>query len=369
MEDYIVETDSYLCFDGIKKTCQINQKNKHLVNRSHTNEEFFYLWVFVTENCNCNCNYCKQNELRKLSKSAMTEDTLKYLLDECIKIYNKNIVKRFRINLSGGEPFLAFDMFKDVIPYYKNTYPDIFQFVSTTNGTIITGEIIHWIKENLDGVISVSMDDTEFSKPINGISSSDTQIENILWLNGEGISVRSISVFDKQKSMMPMAEFAVENFTHWRILSKKPFVHTKDTLVAMLKPIVHFMFENNKYTAGWFDFNSWDLWDKNAEPRRGYCMCGKNMLSILPNAEVIPTNGELMIPLGKFSADFSSFLKHPLNTIVSKRYRADFCNDCELKDSCGGICEVCQPFLEKMKEHCEAVKELFKYTQTLGGTT
>jgi uncharacterized protein len=357
MENFYKKTGSHLYFDCLEKI-SLNQNLSSDKNRKYIYDKFD-LWIFMTQNCNCSCEYCKQNYLK--SNITMSEDTLKYILDECVKIHNKNIVKQFTINLSGGEPFLAFDMFKDIIPYYKNKYPRIFRFTSVTNGTIITDEIINWIKVNLDNSICISMDDVVFSKPKNGISSSDIQIDSIFKLNREGVRVSSISVFDKQKSMMPMAEFAVNNFIHWRILLVKPYNHTKDEILNMAKPVLKYVFEHNKHNI-WFDFDGWDLWNKK---RKSGCTCGWTFFGILPDTEVLPNNGELMIKLGKFNSDLLSFINHPNNTMFRERHRPEMCNDCELNNECESACKACHPFLEKMKERCDALKELFEYVQTL----
>jgi uncharacterized protein len=362
MEDYYLKTGSHLYFDCTENILLNKNKDYSSDKTRKYIYDCFDLWIFMTQNCNCNCEYCKQKELKK-SENTMTEDTLKYILDECIKIHNEDIVKQFKLNLSGGEPFLAFDMFKDIIPYYKRKYPQILKFMSVTNGTIITDEIITWIKTNLNSSICISMDDIEFSKPINGISSSNIQIENILWLNKEKIKISSISVFDKQKSMMPMVEFAIENFIHWRILLSKPYTHTKDKIIDMAKPVLNFIYEHNKY-KDWFDFDGWDLWNRK---RMAGCSCGRTFLGILPDTETMPNNGEQMIKLGKFNSNLLSFINHPLNTIFREKYKPEICNDCELNKDCDGACKACHPFPEKMKERCDALKELFEYVQTLRG--
>jgi uncharacterized protein len=357
VEDYYKKNGVHFYFDCLDKVL-LNKKLSSDRDGKYTYNKFD-LWIFTSLRCNCGCEYCKQNHLR--STAVMTEDTLKYILDECIKIHNKNIVKQFKINLSGGEPFLVFDMFKDVIPYYKNKYPEIFYFVSVTNGTIITDEIINWIKVNLDNSICVSIDDVKFSKPINGISSSDIQIDNILKLNKEGVCVSSISVFDKQESMMPMAEFAINNFCHWRILLVKPYSHTRDEILNIAKPILKYVFKHNKHKI-WFDFDGWNLWSKK---RIAGCVCGRSFLGILPNTDVMPNNGEIPVKLGKFNSDLMSLINHPLNTLFKENSRPEMCDNCELCGECDYGCKACHSFPEKMKERCDALKELFQYVQTL----
>jgi uncharacterized protein len=323
------------------------------------NFNMFDFWVFTTTGCNCNCEYCKQSKLDKYE--VMTEDNLKYILDECIKIYNDRIVRKFKINLSGGEPLLVFDMFKDITYYYKKKYPKIFHFTSVSNGTIITNEIIKWIKEVLDNHFCISIDDTTFSKPINGFSSSELQIENILRLKQEKIRVSALSVLNKQSSMLNLAKFAIENFIHWRILPVKPYYHTKEQVINILKPVLDLLSKHNK-NADWFDFDGWDLWNKK---RLAGCVCGKTFLGILSDLEVIPNNGEIILKLGKFNSDLSSFLNHSDNIKFLNYKKPKMCYDCEIKETCDGACKICHTNIEGLKARCDSLKELMKYVESL----
>jgi sulfatase maturation enzyme AslB (radical SAM superfamily) len=235
----------------------------------------------------------------------MTEENFKYILEECIKAHNNGIVKQFFLEISGGEPFLAFNMFSKVIPYYKEKYPEIFKFSTATNITIINNEIVEWIKKYFEGRLCVSVDSLKFSKPINGLSSSNLQIENIKKLRKAGIRVSCISVFDSQeeKEMVSMAEFAVENFSHWRILLAKPIKHTKEQILKMAKPVIQYLYKHNYYSpenSKNFDFEGWDLYN---ERNVAGCPCGRKLLGIMPDLEVIPGNGEEVINLGKFNSD------------------------------------------------------------------
>jgi uncharacterized protein len=330
------------------------------INQNHYMYSSFFLWVFVTRHCNCTCEYCKQGKPSEY-KDYMTEENFRYVLDECVKMHEKKYVDRFSLEISGGEPFLAFDMFKKVVPEYKEKYPNIFHFCSATNGTIINDEIIQWIKKYYNGGICFSIDDLKYSKPMNGISNSKLQLENIKHLQNNGIGVAVISVFDSQESMIPMAEFAINNFTHWRILLAKPTKHTKDEILNMAKPVLEYLYKHNKHNK-WFDFDGWDLWNKK---NVAGCPCGRKLLGIMPDLETIPGNGECIIPLGKFSSDLLGIIGNPNNTYYRTDCRPDICKNCEIKNECDGGCRASHPYPEKMKERCNALKELFEYVQTL----
>jgi sulfatase maturation enzyme AslB (radical SAM superfamily) len=319
----------------------------------------FFLWVFVTRQCNRNCEYCKQGS-PIFEHDYMTEENLRYVLDECVKIHENKIVNNYSLEVSGGEPFLAFNMFSKVIPDYKK-YP-FFHFASATNGTIVNDQIIQYIKNAYNGNISVSMDDIVFSKPLNGISSSKLQLKNIKKLKEAGIKVACISVFDNQESMMPMAEYATENFCHWRILLAKPAKHNKKQILTMAKPVLKYLFDKQMHSPKFFDFDSWDLWNKK---NVAGCPCGRRLLGILPNLEVTSSNEFNSPKLGKFNADLFSLLENPANCYYKNDCRPTVCNNCIIKKECDGGCRLSHSNPIMLKERCDALKELMNYVWEL----
>jgi radical SAM protein with 4Fe4S-binding SPASM domain len=351
-------------FFGDEELAPVTSRNGQFIAELDRNYMFdkYQLWIFMTTRCNCNCQYCKQdNELSPVQD--MTEDNLRYIFDQCVEAYNKGIVKYFNINLSGGEPFLMFNMYSNIVSQYRKCYPNLFSFSSSTNGTLIDDEKIDWIKNNLSGGV-FSFDSLDFSKPINSISSSNLQIDIITKLNEAGIKPQSICVYDKQSvdEMLKLAEFAVDHFGQWRTLLATPVHHTKEQILQIIKPVVKYLYERNHYSSKYFDFEGWDLWNKKSISG---CPCGRTFLSILPDLQVSPANGENDITIGKFSWNIPELLNHPLNRYYRDDVRPDICKDCELKDECDGSCRLNHGNPEMLKERCEAIKELFVYTQEL----
>jgi radical SAM protein with 4Fe4S-binding SPASM domain len=360
--------NEYKEFFGDKELIPVKE---NALNRNYMFSTF-NLWLFMTTRCNCNCEYCKQGgqpELRSASfnkdnlNTDMTRENLKYIFDECVKSHEKCIVKQFHFNLSGGEPFLVFDMFSEVISNYKKKYPKLFSFSSSTNGILLDEKKIEWIKNNYTGGL-FSMDSLTSSKPINRVSSSNIQIKNAKKLKEAKCNFLCLSVFDKQTidEMLTMAEFAINNFKWWRILLATPIHHTKDQILNMAKPVLKYLYEHDFYSPDQFDFDTWDLW--NRKQTTG-CPCGRSFLGILPNLEVSPTNGENLITLGKFSWNIPEFINKPENTYYRENFRPEICQCCELKDKCDGSCRANHKNPEMLKERCDSIKELFEYVQTL----
>ena len=115
------------------------------------------IMLLLTENCNLNCLYCYEHEK---SNKEMSFSIAKNILDDNLKnISNNNII----IELFGGEAFLNFNLIKKIYVYLKESYSHLdIKYETTTNGTVVHGEIKKWLYEHRnDFFISVSLDGNE----------------------------------------------------------------------------------------------------------------------------------------------------------------------------------------------------------------
>lgn len=98
--------------------------------------------VHIIKKCNMLCVYCYEED----KTSEYTWDEVKALLDNIVK-YNKD--KEFEIEYLGGEPLLAFDIIKQATEYLENIPSiNVAGYMITTNGTILTDDIIKWLQDN-----------------------------------------------------------------------------------------------------------------------------------------------------------------------------------------------------------------------------
>lgn len=131
----------------------------------------------VTDACNNACPYCFATE----SKNFMTLDTaiaaVEYIKKNCGEGQIPTII------FFGGEPMLNYEgVVKPLIEKYKNNC----NWSITTNGTLLTEEVIDFFAENNVGVL-LSMDGIkevqDEARPMkNGKSSFDAIMENIHYL-------------------------------------------------------------------------------------------------------------------------------------------------------------------------------------------
>jgi uncharacterized protein len=116
-----------------------------------------YVMLTVTHHCNLNCVYCYEHHKSKktMSLSVAQEALLRHFGMSCPH-------NEFQIDFFGGEPFLEFDLIKDICNWmWNNRWPKPYFFFATSNGTLIHGETQSWLTKNRDKfVIGLSLDGT-----------------------------------------------------------------------------------------------------------------------------------------------------------------------------------------------------------------
>lgn len=143
--------------------------------------------IHVTKECNMNCMYCYEQD--KLS--AYNWEDIEALIDSIIADNTAGDV--YSIEFLGGEPLLEFEYVKDTIARFKEKDPDhVDNYVITTNGTILTDDIITLLKENKNVYFCASIDGTSVMNQLRtltatGENSYDRVMNNISRLLSEGL--------------------------------------------------------------------------------------------------------------------------------------------------------------------------------------
>lgn len=154
----------------------------------------------------------------------MTFEVAKKAIDEYIQLYNGKLefgyMNKPAIAFFGGEPFLKFDIIKQVIDYCDRMEYDI-TYMCTTNGTIMTEEIINYIV-NHDFTITFSLDGYKEQHDRNRIymdkkGSFEVIYSNILRLQkykkkrNIKQSISFSCTFDDYSDLIKITEFYKEN--------------------------------------------------------------------------------------------------------------------------------------------------------------
>lgn len=104
----------------------------------------------LTRDCNFRCSYCcysgKYDGARSHSSVAMTKSTI----DEAIHFIANARVKDKGLNIVfyGGEPLLRFNLIQYFLKKGTNVFPDDTSYSISTNGSLLSDEIISWVVEN-----------------------------------------------------------------------------------------------------------------------------------------------------------------------------------------------------------------------------
>lgn len=114
--------------------------------------------LLVTEDCNLRCLYCYEHHK---NGKKMTFETAKAILDSSLKDAPKNVP--IVIEVFGGEAFANFPLIKEIDEYIAENYGDLdIRYETTTNGTLVHGEIKEWLYARREKFfMALSLDGTE----------------------------------------------------------------------------------------------------------------------------------------------------------------------------------------------------------------
>ena len=137
--------------------------------------------IYLTDDCNMKCNYCYEGNEK--NKSVLSEDRLKTVLQYIID--NNPVNDPIDLVFLGGEPLLNPKMMVKAIEIINTKYADckdLFHYSITTNGTLLTRDIIDFLIEN-SFQISISVDGDEETHNLNRKSKNGKSVFPIVMKN------------------------------------------------------------------------------------------------------------------------------------------------------------------------------------------
>lgn len=116
---------------------------------------FYELCLIPTERCNLSCRYCFVD---KAKAKSMTFSTACEQIDMMMNAPED--FAGYEVSFMGGEPFLKFDLIRDIIDYACNKYGENrIHFSAVTNGTLVHDDIQDWIRDNQHKIhVTLSID-------------------------------------------------------------------------------------------------------------------------------------------------------------------------------------------------------------------
>ena len=109
------------------------------------------LFIEITSRCNARCEHCGSSCGDFIPKDEISADELKKTLLDISQHYNANEIL---LNITGGEPLIRKDLFE--IMDYANKLG--FRWGMTSNGMLITDEILEKMNQTNMETISISLD-------------------------------------------------------------------------------------------------------------------------------------------------------------------------------------------------------------------
>lgn len=127
--------------------------------------------IYITTNVTCNlrCIYCYED------KSSCEIFDVEKTKQQLVRQLSEKSGGSTLINLHGGEPFLVFDRIRELCEWlWEQEVQEPYLFFTTTNGTLVHGEIQEWLTRNKDRFIAgLSLDGTREMQNMNRSNSFD----------------------------------------------------------------------------------------------------------------------------------------------------------------------------------------------------
>ena len=233
----VTAEDISLCLDDIRaleaagKLFTEDKYESLAYNYKNNSKVVKALCLHVAHTCNLNCSYCFASQGKYHGDRAlMSFEVGKQAFD--FLIANSGTRRNLEVDFFGGEPSLNFDVVKQLVEYARSIegkYNKNFRFTYTTNGMILTDEMMEFINKEMHNVV-LSLDgrrevNDHFRRDYTGKGSYDTIVPNFKRLvesrNNQGYYVRGTYTHNNVDFTNDIIHMADLGFTE---LSMEPVV-------------------------------------------------------------------------------------------------------------------------------------------------
>ena len=164
-----------------------------------------YLSITITEVCNMRCKYCTysggfEGHRVHSGRSMSLENGMKIL--DWFYRHSEN-VNPVRLGFYGGEVLSNLQVLKGLTEYAKNKFGDKLKEVFfTTNGTLLTKDVIEWIAQNPKLKVSITLNGSSETHDRNRILASGSPSHRLILANIESLARRMGDSFPSQISFL-----------------------------------------------------------------------------------------------------------------------------------------------------------------------
>ena len=362
----VTREDILLCLDDIRSLEEVGKlysedKYESLAyNYKNNSKVVKALCLHVAHTCNLNCSYCFASQGKYHGDRAlMSFEVGKQAFD--FLIANSGTRRNLEVDFFGGEPSLNFDVVKQLVEYARSIegkYNKNFRFTYTTNGMILTDEMMEFINKEMHNVV-LSLDgrrevNDHFRRDYAGKGSYDTIVPNFKRLvesrNNQGYYVRGTYTHNNVDFTNDIIHMADLGFTE---LSMEPVVCPPGDPYALTDEDLPVLFEQYEILAKEmikrkkegrpFTFYHYMLDLKHGPciyKRITGCGSGTEYMAVTPWGELYPCHqfvGDEKYSLGNIWDGVK-------NTAVQDEFRGcnsysrPECRDCWAKLYCSGGC-------------------------------
>ena len=318
------------------------------------------LCLHVAHTCNLNCSYCFASQGKYHGERAlMSFEVGKRALDFLIE--NSGTRRNLEVDFFGGEPSLNFEVVKKLVEYAREVegkHGKNFRFTYTTNGMILTDEMIEFVNRECHNVV-LSLDgrkevNDHFRRDYLGRGSYDTIVPNFQKLvasrGGKGYYVRGTFTHNNVDFTNDIFHMADLGFTE---LSMEPVVCPPGDPYALTEEDLPKLFEQYEILAKEmikrkaegrpFTFYHYMLDLKHGPciyKRITGCGSGTEYMAVTPWGELFPCHqfvGDPKYSLGNIWDGVTN--KEIQDSFRScNAYAREECRDCWAKLYCSGGC-------------------------------
>lgn len=316
----------------------------------------------VAHDCNLRCKYCFASQgdfkgKRLLMDLQTGKDALDFL------ITHSGNRRNLEVDFFGGEPLMNFNVVKELVNYgrvQEKKFNKHFRFTITTNGTLLTDDIIDFINENMDNCV-LSLDgrkciNDKMRPTINGKGSFDVIVPKFKKLiskrGNKDYFIRGTFTNENLDFSQDLMEFYKQGFKKTSIEpvvtdEKEPYAIRPEHLKKILD-------EYEKLSKEYIDIKKKDkefsfyhfIIDLSQGPcvvkRTVGCGAGSEYIAVTPDGEIYPCHqfvGEENFKLGDiYKGIVAGDLRDKFK--CSNVYTNEDCPDCWARYYCSGGCHA-----------------------------
>ena len=171
------------------------------------------IMLILTHSCNLKCAYCYEHQKRDGSKLMTPETAQKIIKEEITSSLDR--FNRVVIHFMGGEPFLRFEVIKEICEWSDNkNWPVEVVLSATTNGTLLNDHR-EWLQEHshtFKVVLSADGDKAMQDKNrCNSYASIDFEFYTSIWPEGKvKMTISPDTVKDVAKGVISLHEKGIK---------------------------------------------------------------------------------------------------------------------------------------------------------------